>query len=117
MGMVWVACFAARVGGVPPPRHDDIHAGVDQVGREGRQPLEVAVGMHLLEYDVLSVHPAQLPQFEEERQPRVRAWGKAFRVEHPNPIGRLRRLRVGRTRRANRSQSQRDDEYRGCLDR
>jgi len=90
---------------------------VDQVGREGRQPLEVAVGMHLREYDVLPVHPAQLPQFEEERHPRVRAWWKAFRVEHPNTKDFPGRLRVGRTRRATRSQSQRDDEYCGCLDR
>src|SRR5262249_2907580 len=44
MGMVDVAAFAATTAGAPPDRNDRCNAAADQVGRERRQPIILAVG-------------------------------------------------------------------------
>src|SRR5215475_5064882 len=56
MGIVWVACWAARLAGAVGRRrrrHDDVDLETDQFGGEGGQFLELALGESGLDGDVL----------------------------------------------------------------
>ena len=62
MGIVVVACLAARTPTYPTPHHDEVHIETDEVSRERWEEGDVAFRVAVLQDDVLSLHVPQLPQ-------------------------------------------------------
>ncbi len=61
MGIVVVACWAARIADRPVD-HEDIHLEPDQLGRERGEPLSLPVGIAVLQDDGLALDVAEVAQ-------------------------------------------------------
>ena len=61
MGMVLVACLAARAAGVPGG-HDDINLERNQFGRESGEPLELPLGISVFDHDVAALDVTEVTQ-------------------------------------------------------
>ena len=61
MGIVLVACLAARAAGVPP-RHDDVNLQGNQFGRKSREPLELSLGIPVFDHDVAALDITEVTQ-------------------------------------------------------
>ena len=66
MGIVVVACLAARALATPTARMQ-IHRQADQLGREVGEPVEVPLRIAVLKGDMLSLHIAEIAQPLDER--------------------------------------------------
>jgi hypothetical protein len=69
IGIVVIACCAARTRSVPPRGHDEVYLELDQLGSEGGEPVLIPFRILSLEDDVLPFNPPQLM----ERLPEWRA--------------------------------------------
>src|SRR5215510_5730560 len=107
MGIVLVACWAARIAGTPPS-YNDVHLQPDQIGGEGGEPIIVVLRPSGLHRDVLAFDPAQLAEAllkSQENAPPCKGWRKIS--DHGYP-GRL--LRLGRERRSQNAPTHHSDE-------
>ena len=59
MGMVLVACWAARTDERPTDRHEDIQREPDQLGRQGREAVEAPFGPPIFDDNSLADHIAE----------------------------------------------------------
>ena len=81
-----------RLDGLGGRRGDDVHLQAKQVGGEFRQALLATIGVPHLDYDVLTLDIAELPQ--SPPQPRFRVGRRE--VQYPDPRNFLHRLGTGR---------------------
>ena len=98
IGIVAVTCLAALVA-APPHRHNDVHLEANQISREGRVSVVIALGPSGLDGDVPTFDVAQLAEtlaerFEAAQSYRVGGIARIY-VTHP---GYLPRLRLGSER-------------------
>ena len=110
MGIVVVACLAARAAGVPL-RHQDIHLETDQLGREVGEPLELPFRPAVLQDEVLAFDIAERAHSLQES---LHKWGASWGSTQPkatDPVYVRRLLRLGcGLHRAEASESAGDDE-------
>ncbi len=76
-------------------RDDHIHLESYQIGREGRQPLDVALGPAVLDLHVLPVDPAELAHPSQERGQSLLDGFARRGSEITDPVDLARGLRLG----------------------
>ena len=79
MGIVLVACMAARVPSVPPSATDDINLERNQFGRKSGEPLELPLGISVFNHDVAALDVTEVTQSLEEGVAQVGASGQVGR--------------------------------------
>ena len=106
MGMVVVACLAARAAGVPEG-HDDINLERHQFGRQSGEAVVLPLGISIFDYEVATLDVTEVAQPLAEGLLEVR--GTIGRqVAYSRDLGRL--LRLGGERRGQEHRTRASEE-------
>ena len=108
MGIVLVACLAARAWGCAWG-HDDINLERNQFGRESGEPLELPLGISVFDHDVATFDVTEVPQSLTEGLGRVGGSGQVDHRQEADSRDRGRLLRLHGERRGQEADSRHDE--------